>query len=152
MVHEFYGHAGGFPGQVTYTLYDPKLKIAVGLCANVDRAAIRGMMNSVLGALAFKLDHPEEGAAKQYEGRYQTIRDCFYVMASGDKILALNPESNDPWPAQPVLLSPNPSGSYTIRGSTGTGHDGEEIIFGPQNGQPCAKYAGVTLLKMQASP
>lgn len=94
------GHGGGFPGNITYTLFDPKDEFTVTALTN----AIDGPAGSMVKAIVRVIDwfqknyveKPERDLTK-FNGRYMNIFSISEIVTYGDTIVSISPDSWEPF-------------------------------------------------------
>lgn len=80
-------HGGGFPGQLTSTLYDPQSDVAVCVLTNAIDSDVNSMSKGILKVIQKLIDKPDEKLLK-FEGRFMSIWSVTDIIASGQKLFA----------------------------------------------------------------
>jgi CubicO group peptidase (beta-lactamase class C family) len=92
------GHGGGFPGHITFTLFDPSARLAVSVLTNcIDGPAELLATGAVkLVHLAAKGDEAAREDAGRYTGRFANIWGAFDIVELGGRLYRLDPTLGDP--------------------------------------------------------
>ena len=133
------GHGGGFPGNITYTLFDPVDWLAVSVMTN----AIDGPAQ-VMATTAFRLlELAERGDARQtggepervsgidstaFVGRYANLWTVFDIVELGGQLYQLDVVAADPT-ADPQRLDIVDAHTLRIADAPGYASPGERLVF-----------------------
>ncbi|MGC1176907.1 MAG: serine hydrolase [Candidatus Saccharimonadales bacterium] len=89
------GHGGGFPGQITTTLCDPKDQLVVTVLTNCLDSGARKIAQSIISLMDYFQNHwamPQD-KFDRFEGRFMELFSVVDVIASGKKLFAGSSES-----------------------------------------------------------
>lgn len=144
--HEVVGHSGGFPGHITYSVFDPEQGLAVSVLTNAsDKAAgevCAGVVKLLDAALKRKSDltlvnplaatHDAEVRAdiptSRFEGRYAYAEGVMDIVALGERLVELPLSSADPTAAL-VDLTVVDESTLKFSAGSGFGNVGELVHF-----------------------
>lgn len=94
------GHGGGFPGYITFTLFDPKDELTVTVLTNAIDGPAASMVKAIVRIIDwFQKNHvekPEHDLAR-FDGRYMNIFSISEIVSCGDTIVAISPDSWEPF-------------------------------------------------------
>jgi CubicO group peptidase (beta-lactamase class C family) len=94
------GHSGHISGNLTATIYDPRLGVAVSVAANAKDAPCVAMVRGILGALYYFLDNaPQDTQCTPFAVRLCNDLSTIEIVQSGDSIAVLDPDDWDPFAA-----------------------------------------------------
>jgi D-alanyl-D-alanine carboxypeptidase len=94
--HKLYGHGGGFPGHRTFTGYDPEAELSIALFVNAidfDPRFITKGIWSVIDFFASNYVKKPELDATHFEGRYMCLWSMAEIVAWGNRIVSVYPDS-----------------------------------------------------------
>lgn len=137
-------HGGGFPGQTTKSLFSPERELVVTVAINSMNGPATGMSKGVLKIIEFfqknsagkpkhKLDH--------FKGRYLNLWGSTEIVSSGDKIMAVYPETWYPF-SDPEPLERVDKNTLKITQAHGLASEGELIHFKKDG---TIQYGGMTM-------
>lgn len=144
--HQVFGHSGGFPGHITYSVFDPEQGLAVSVLTNAsDKAAgevcagIVMLLDAALkrtGDLTLRNplvdtdDTPPRTdiPASRFEGRYAYAEGVIDIVALGDRLVELPLSSPNPTIALVDFTIVDESTLKIAKGS-GFGNVGELVHF-----------------------
>ena len=96
---ETVGHSGGFPGQLTRTLFDPLDQLVVVVLSNTSAEEGRAgpLAAQVLRFIDFAQRYPGGSSPDlaRYTGRFANVGGAIDIVAFGGKLFGLSPESAD---------------------------------------------------------
>jgi len=92
-----FGHGGGFPGQITNTIADPKDELVVVVLTNCLNSPASTITKSVFGIIDYYQTNTPDTAPKHdmraFEGRYMNLWGITDIIATGDKVVATYPDT-----------------------------------------------------------
>lgn len=126
-----FGHSGGFPGQITKSLCDPKDKLIVVVLTN----AIDGWASYIANNIVNSIDYFQQNSSarakhdlSKFEGRFMTLWSVIDVIAMGRKIVAVYPDSWDIF-IKPDELKYVDSNTLKITKTSSFGSEGELVRY-----------------------
>ncbi len=90
------GHGGNFPGQITKTFFDPKEELAVVVLTNCIDGSAKAINKGIIKLMDWLQKNSEEKSShdlQRFEGRFMTLWTVIDVLAAGDKIVTVEPDS-----------------------------------------------------------
>lgn len=139
------GYAGGFPGQVSFSMTCPEKNLTVSIAMNND-VSYPGLISAVFQAAGFYSSRDDDPGASLLEGMYENLREAFYVVAGQkDELLLLNPACADLWDS-PSELSKTQDGQYIIRDDS-RDLAGEPVRFNHDKRGTVMNVAGISFRK-----
>jgi CubicO group peptidase (beta-lactamase class C family) len=97
----FFGHFGAFPGERTATMCDPNEQLVVSFLANSIDAEAMPKCKSVHSVLKYFRENSTDVPAKcdlsKFQGRYMNLWAITEIVVVGDKILAIDPDTWQPF-------------------------------------------------------
>ncbi len=143
--HQVFGHSGGFPGHITYSVFDPQQGLAVSVLTNAsDKAAgevCAGVVRLLGAALKRNADltlvnrlvaaenKPRvDIPTSRFEGRYAYAEGVIDIVALGDRLVELPLNSSNPTAALTDLTIVDES-TLTFSAGSGFGNIGELVKF-----------------------
>jgi CubicO group peptidase (beta-lactamase class C family) len=147
--HRLVGHGGGFPGQITKTLFDPSEKIAVTVLINSIGGEAQTINAGIYGVLDwFKNNYADKPKRKldKFDGRFSTIWRTTDIVSHGDSIIAVTANSWMPF-YNPDELEYIDRATLKIKKTNGFASEGELIKYTFTNSKPSRIiYAGTPML------
>lgn len=124
-----FGHGGGFPGQSTKTLCDPKDQLVVIVLTNSGDGLVTYMAKSIVKLIDFfqyKWQPPENGIEK-FEGRFMDLWSITDIVASGKKLIV----GYSSWDGfnHPDELEHIKGNTFKIVKTSSFGSEGEPVEF-----------------------
>ncbi len=94
------GHSGGFPGHITQSIADPKDELVVTVLTNCLGGPASSISKSIYSILDYfqnntPTDTPAHDLSK-FEGRYMNLWSMTEIVATGDKVVAVYPDTWQP--------------------------------------------------------
>ncbi len=132
------GHGGGFPGQITKTLFDPKEKIVVSVLTNCIDGSAGAINKAIYRIIDWFVKANEKKSVhdlKKFEGRFMTLWSVEEIVAAGDRILAVNPDTWTPFKDPEELEYVNAT-TLKIKKTSSFSSASELIRFTFENGKP----------------
>ena len=143
------GHGGGFPGQSTKSLFDPKDELVVIVLTN----CIDGPGDWIAKTIYSIIDYFQQNTPttkpkhdlKKLEGRYVNLWSMTNVVVTGDKVVATYPNSWDTL-YKPQILEYVDDTTFKIVDSDSFYSEGELVHFNIKNNKvETIDYAGSTM-------
>lgn len=147
------GHGGGFPGQITETLVDPADEIVVCVLTNCRDGKAVSMNKGIYNIINWFIEHSLKDTKVNYstfEGRFFCTWGTTDIVAYGDSIIAINPDSWLPckYPESLQFINQN---TLKITQTSGFTSFGELVHFYRDNGKITKIIAaGATMLPEEA--
>lgn len=126
-----FGHGSGFPGQLTFSLIDPKDELAVVVLTNSVDSAVGAIAKGVFSIVDYFQEHYEAKPKRdlsKFEGRFLNLWGMVDIVATGDKIVAIYPNMWQPFYA-PEELEYVDAKTLKITKADGYYQEGEKIHF-----------------------
>lgn len=129
--HKLIGHGGGFPGYITKTIFDPRKKYTIVVLTN----AIDGEAKTIAVGIDKVIqwfqtnysDHPKHDF-KAFEGRFMNLWAINDIISSGNKIVAVSPDTWEPFKEHEELEYIDAT-TLKIAKANGYSSEGELIHF-----------------------
>ena len=143
------GHGGGFPGQISQTMFDPIDQLAVVVLTNSIDASAKPIASSLIRIINWFnrswVEHPDRDLSR-FEGHFMNLWGTTDIVASGNKLVAVSFDGW--WPFKnPDKLEYVDDSTLLIKRSSGFGSPGELVQFEFDQGHPTkVVYAGASLL------
>ena len=148
-----FGHGGGFPGYITYSMVDPKDELVVVVLTNCDGPAsdiTRGIF-SIIGY--YQTNTPTtspERDLRYLEGRFMSLWEVCDIVVTGDKVVSVAPSSWQPL-AHPEVLTYVDTDTFRTTESNSFASEGELVHFHAVDGRiDTVTYTGSTLWSEKA--
>lgn len=124
------GHGGGFPGQITHTLFDPDDRLAVSVLTNaIDGPAQSYAANFFrLLDLGLRRDADQATGLGRYTGRFGSIWQVFDVVDLNGTLYALDAVAADPT-NDPVRLEVVDGDTLRYADGPGYASVGEHLVY-----------------------
>ncbi len=150
-----FGHGGGFPGQSTASFCNSDLQTVIVVLTNCIDGDAGLIVKGILGII----DHFERGYEnassktfdnfKQFEGRFLNLWGIREIVQSGDRLVAIFPNTWQPFSDSSLIEELEIIDSQTLRiaKTVGFGSEGELVRYNFQeNGNvKSLQYAGMTM-------
>jgi D-alanyl-D-alanine carboxypeptidase len=90
-----FGHGGGFPGHITKTLCDPKNGLVVSVLTNSLGGRAGNINHSIFKLIDFFQKNTQNTNKNlyKYEGRLMSLWSIIDIIAAGDKLISVDPNS-----------------------------------------------------------
>lgn len=143
------GHSGGFPGQTSISMFDPKDELIIVVLANSLGAPVGGILRGVFGVIDYYQENtsttkPKHELAK-LEGRYMNLWGMTDIIVTGDKVAAVYPGSLQPL-SQPEILERIDDTTFKVGETNSFLSEGELVRFELKNGKVLTvNYNGMTM-------
>ncbi len=143
------GHGGGFPGQSTKSLFDPKDKIVVIVLTN----CIDGPAGWIAKSIYSIIDYFQQNTPttkpkhdlKKLEGRYMNLWSVTNIVVTGDKVVSTYPNTWDTL-YKPQRLEYIDDTTFKVVESDSFYSEGELVRFNIKNGKvESLDYTGATM-------
>lgn len=138
------GHAGGMPGNITKTLFDPEDGIVVSIMTNALCGPAAMLQKGVWHIVDFIGERAGEGESplSRYAGRFYSLWENAHYVPLGEKLYKADLAREEPFADCPEL-EPAGNDRFRIVKDSGYGSYGEDAVFTMENGAPvCVRYAG----------
>lgn len=148
---KLFGHGGGFPGQVTFSLCDPENEVVVVALTNSRDGEAEDMARGVMGLVTYFAENTDNIKPKydmsQFEGRYINLWTVADFINISNKALVVCPDSWNPF-SNPDEYEFKDKRTLVVKKANGYYAEGEELTFNldENNNVISAVYAGSTLL------
>jgi len=90
------GHGGGFPGHITFTLFDPSAKLAVSVLTNAIDGPAETLATSAVKLVHLAAAAGGEGDGQRFCGRFANVWGVFDIVELGGRLHRLDPTLADP--------------------------------------------------------
>lgn len=145
------GHAGGFPGFITNTRFDPVEQLVVVALTNAAAGPAHDLVTGMVGLIdramrAAPADEATASGLDRFTGRFWSYSGATDVLRLGDQLLAVGPEG--PNPVDPVLeLAVEGPDELRITAAPGFASPGERVryTFAGDGSVEQVRLAGSTL-------
>ncbi|MDO8582935.1 MAG: serine hydrolase domain-containing protein [bacterium] len=148
--HELFGHTGGFPGQITATLCDPKEDLIVTVFTNcidgLSSSTAKGIISTI-----YYFDKNYHLNSKQnlskFEGRFMNLWGIADMVSMGNKVIAVYPDVFRPFDNPEELKYIN-TNTLKITKTDGFYAEGELVHYNydKQSQVKSLTYTGSTML------
>jgi CubicO group peptidase (beta-lactamase class C family) len=127
------GHAGGFPGFITNTKFDPVEQLVVVALTSAAAGPAQDLVTGMLGLIerALRASPASEAAAAEldrFTGRFWSYAGATDVLRFGDQLLALGPEQANPVEPMVELAVEGPD-ELRIAKAPGYASPGERVRY-----------------------
>lgn len=143
-----FGHAGGFPGQVSRTIADARDGIVVSVLVNCADGAPTDVARGILKVIDFFQERGSGAVTpslKRLEGRYVDLFSAVDLVATDQSMAAGDPDTWDPFNEAPGLERAGP-GTLRITDQSSYGSPGELVRFHSAGGKvESLRWAGTTM-------
>lgn len=145
--HTLLGHGGGFPGNITKSLFDPKDELVVIVLTNANGAWAGYMDHNIVKVIDFFQKNKDAPKWGKYEGRYSDLWQDIDVIALGDKLVVASANSWEPF-ENPEELEHLRDNTFKVAKTDSFSSLGEEVEFkiGVDGRVQKVKYTGATML------
>lgn len=143
-----FGHGGGFPGQRTKTLCDPKEKLVVTVMVNAMEVDVSEIAKGIYSVLDYFEKNGSSSESRRdlckFEGRFINLCAINEIVATGNKLVSINPGLWQPFTCVEELEYVD---SSTLKVVKAEGYDAEgELIhfnFGANGIVKSIRYCGL---------
>ncbi|MGH9551292.1 MAG: serine hydrolase domain-containing protein, partial [Terriglobales bacterium] len=133
----FFGHGGGFPGQLTKTLCDPNEQLISVVLTNCIDAEPTPMSKGVINIIehfkqsADKADSGTIEELKKFHGTFMALWGAIMIVEDGNQLIAVNPDSWNPFAADmaPQTLERIDDQTLKVVKANGFYSEGEQIKY-----------------------
>jgi D-alanyl-D-alanine carboxypeptidase len=129
------GHAGGFPGQVTQSVFDPSSSLVVSVLTSSATGPAAMLAAGLVHLLDAAVDQHAPGPVvavgfdtTRYTGRFRTFEGITDIARLGERLVMIDPASPEPT-ASSVQLQVVDTDTVTMVGGNRFGSIGEDITF-----------------------
>lgn len=125
------GHGGGYPGHITFTMFDPAERFAVSVLTNAVDGGARAMATAFVRLLDLAAkDGPSAGDAdlSRYRGRFANLWGVFDVADLGGRLYRIDPTVADP-AAEPECLAVVDPDTLRFEEASGYSSPGERLTY-----------------------
>jgi D-alanyl-D-alanine carboxypeptidase len=91
------GHGGGFPGNITKSLFDPKDELIVIVLTNTNGSRAGYIDHNIIKVINYFQKNKGTIKWKKYEGRYSDLWHAQDVVAVGDKLVVASADDWEPF-------------------------------------------------------
>lgn len=145
--HVLLGHGGGFPGNITKSLFDPSDGLVVIVLTNANGAWAGYMDHNIVKVIDYFQKNKGVPKWQKYQGRYSDLWQDIDVIALGDKLVVASANSWEPFEHPEELEHINGS-TFRVSKTDSFSALGEEVEFefGTDGQIKQVKYTGATML------
>lgn len=147
---EFLGHAGGMPGFITTSLFNPKNKLVISVLTNSISGPSRmifGGINRIINYYQQNMNSDSNENYQALEGRYSSIWGTTTILDMGDKMVATYADSWWVLSGAEELEPINKKTTFKLANPGSYSSEGEEVRFNLTNDKvDSVTYAGATLI------
>lgn len=147
--HKTIGHGGGFPGQITKSMADPKDELVVVALTNSVDGPATAIVKGIYGIIDYYQNNTPTGKPKHdlraLEGRYFNLWGATNIVVTGDKVVAVYANSWQPF-AQPEEFIYVDDTTLKVAETDSFNAEGELVRFKLKNGiVETVDYGGSTM-------
>ena len=150
-----FGHSGGFPGQVSRTIADPKEGFVVSVLVNCADGPATDVAKGIVKVIDFfqaRASATVPPSLRRLEGRYVGLFGAVDLVATGETMAAGDPDAWDPFAEASLLERVGPA-TLRIADDGSYGSPGELVCFQVDGGSVTAmRWAGMTLWSEEVWP
>jgi CubicO group peptidase (beta-lactamase class C family) len=123
----YFGHGGGFPGQLTSSKFNSKNRLVIEVLTNSYGSGPGGSNKSIIKILDY-FQEVSESKFREFEGRYRSIWWTVDVIASGNKLILAHTEAWEPLD-NPTELEHHKDNTFKVTKTDSFGSFGEGVEF-----------------------
>lgn len=145
-----FGHSGGFPGQITNSMCDPKNDLVVVVLINCIDGPAREMAKGIISVIDYFDNNytlKTQDTFGKFEGRFMNLWAINDVISMGNKIVSVSPETWTPFKNPEKLAYVNDTTLKVVK-TEGFYSEGELVHynFDQKNHIKSVIYTGTTML------
>ncbi len=146
---DVFGHGGGFPGQTTLSLADPKDNLVVVVLTNCIDSPVSWMAKNIYSIMDYFQKNTPTTKQKHnleiLEGRYMNLWSMLNIVVTGDKVVSTYPDTWDTL-FKPQVLEYIDDTTYKVVNTDSFYSEGEIIKFKLKSGRvESINYTGMTM-------
>jgi CubicO group peptidase (beta-lactamase class C family) len=125
------GHGGGYPGHITFTMFDPVERFAVSVLTNAIDGGARGMATAFVRLLDLAANDgadPADADLSSFRGRFANLWAVFDVADLGGRLYRMDPTVPDPV-AEPERLAVVDPDTLRFEEASGYSSPGERLVY-----------------------
>jgi len=143
------GHGGGFPGHTTKSIADPRDELVVVVLTNCLDSPVSAIAKGAYSIIDYYQKNTIESEPKhdlsKFQGRYMNLWEITDIIVTGDKVVAVYPDTWEPLATCEELEYVNAK-TLKVIGAGSFSSEGELVHFNIENGRvESLRYNGYAL-------
>ena len=155
--HVTISHGGGFPGHITKSIADPENELVVVVLTNCIDGPAGAISKSIYSIIDYFQDNTpkdkQEHDMSKFEGRYRNLWSIKEIVATGNKVVAIYPDTWNPFSNPEILESLEyvDGATFKVTDTNSFYSEGELVHFSFKNDQvETVIYNGTTMWPVEA--